>query len=158
MKILYTDVSKQTAIEEIVEAMKDLHCPTTTSVKSNGHSSPDSEPPTTYLWTLYFLAQHYSHLQRYSLALSIIDAAIAHTPTLPELHTCRGRLLKRAGDPQGAVRSIEEARKLDGQDRFLNTKSAKYHIRAGLSDEAQNILGLFTKVRLHSDQVIILCC
>jgi len=34
---------------------------------------------------------------------------------------------------------------LDLQDRFLNTKCAKYRLRAGLSDEAQEIFGLFTK-------------
>ena len=110
-----------------------------------------SEPPTTYLWTLYFLAQHYSHpsLRHYSLAITILDTAIAHTPTLPELHTLRARILKRMGDPIGAISSIEEARKLDGQDRFLNTKSAKYHLRAGLSEEANSILGLFVKVQYH---------
>lgn len=121
------------------------------SEATNGHAAGETsdstnEPPTTYLWTLYFLAQHYSHLSRHNLALSILDVALTHTPTLPELHTCRARALKRAGDPLGALQSIEEARKLDGQDRFLNTKSAKYHLRAGLSEEAQAIFGLFTKV------------
>ena len=116
----------------------------------DGHAANDStdtsESPTSYLWTLYFLAQHYSHLGQQKLALSILDVALTHTPTLPELHTCRARALKRAGDPLGALLNIEEARKLDGQDRFLNTKSAKYHLRADLSEESQAILSLFTKV------------
>ncbi|KAJ7446637.1 NMDA receptor-regulated protein 1a [Mycena latifolia] len=34
---------------------------------------------------------------------------------------------------------------LDGQDRFLNTKSAKYRLRAGMVEEASALLGLFTK-------------
>lgn len=35
---------------------------------------------------------------------------------------------------------------LDLQDRFLNTKCAKYRLRAGLEEEAQEVFGLFTKV------------
>lgn len=147
VKGLYVDPSKQEAIEEIVEEMKTAYASEATNGHATGETSDfTNEPPTTYLWTLYFLAQHYSHLSRHNLALSILDVALTHTPTLPELHTCRARLLKRAGDPLGALQNIEEARKLDGQDRFLNTKSAKYHLRAGLSEEAQAIFSLFTKV------------
>ncbi|KAI5121997.1 hypothetical protein M0805_001830 [Coniferiporia weirii] len=145
VKGLYSVVAKQQAIEEIVEELKGIYAPSPTSNAANGSAVSPSEPPTTYLWILYFLAQHYSHLKRYSLALPVIDTAISHTPTLPELYACKGRLLKRAGDPIGAVRCIEEARRLDEQDRFLNTKSAKYHLRIGLSEEAQTILGFFTK-------------
>lgn len=147
IKGLYVDTKKQEAIEEIVEDLKSKFA----SEATNGHAIDETtdhttEPPTTYLWTLYFLAQHYSHLNRLNLALSILDVALTHTPTLPELHTCRARALKRAGDPLGALQNIEEARKLDGQDRFLNTKAAKYHLRADLSEEAQIIFGMFTKV------------
>jgi peptide alpha-N-acetyltransferase len=76
----------------------------------------------------------------------MLDLALSHTPTLPELYTCKARVLKRTGDLLGAVRCLDEARLLDGQDRFLNTKCAKYRLRAGLVDEAGAILGLFTKV------------
>lgn len=109
--------------------------------KAEGSQQASTISPTSYLWTLYFLAQHYSYLKDYQRALTVINSAIEHTPTLPELHSCKARLLKRAGDPLGAVRAIEQARKLDLQDRFLNTKSAKYHLRANLSEEAQALLG-----------------
>ena len=110
---------------------------------TNGTAPPD---PTTYLWTLYYLAQHHSFLSRHNRALELLKLATEHTPTLPELYTFRARVLKRAGDPFGACRSLDEARLLDGQDRFLNTKCAKYRLRAGLIDEANELLGLFTKV------------
>lgn len=143
MKSLYSDSQKQQAIENIVEELREslvFGNPAPTAL-------PDAdEPPTTYLWTLYFLAQHHSFLSRHARALSLLDIAIQHTPTLPEIHTCKARVLKRAGDLLGAARSLESARLLDGQDRFLNTKSAKYRLRAGLIDEANEILGLFTKV------------
>ena len=145
VKGLYTNPAKLQAVEELVLEMKqDEALAPRPSAPNDSSALPES--PTTYLWILYFLAQHYSHTRRYSEALDILNEAITHTPTLPELYTCKGRVLKRAGDLIGAVQCLEEARLLDKQDRFLNTKSAKYHLRAGLSEEAQPILGLFTKV------------
>ncbi|EJD05554.1 NMDA receptor-regulated protein 1a [Fomitiporia mediterranea MF3/22] len=142
VKGLYADSAKQLAIEEVVLALRKDEA---SAAIANGDASANSEDPSTYLWVLYFLGQHQSHLGRYEEALLVLEEAITHTPTLPELYTCKGRVLKRAGDLVGAVQCIEDARALDLQDRFLNTKSGKYHLRAGLSEEAQVILGLFTK-------------
>lgn len=142
LKDLYRDQDKQRIIEQLVEGYNKSYAP-----EGNASSScSSSEPPTTYLWTLYFLSQHYLHLRQYSRALNLLDLAISHTPTLPELYTCKARVLKRCGDVYGAARSLNDARLLDLQDRFLNAKCAKYRLRAGLSDEAQEIFGLFTKV------------
>jgi peptide alpha-N-acetyltransferase len=70
-----------------------------------------------------------------------------HTPTLPELYMMKARVLKRAGDPYGAVCALDDSRKLDAQDRFVNTKSGKYRLRAGMLHEAGNIFTkMFTKV------------
>ncbi|BGP27115.1 acetyltransferase [Rhodotorula toruloides] len=104
-----------------------------------------ADSPSTYLWTLYFLASHYSQLCQPSLALSTLSIALSHTPSLPELHTLRARILKRAGDAVGAAQAMEDARKLDGQDRFLNCKAAKYRIRNGETEEAEKVAGLFTR-------------
>lgn len=141
LKDLYRDQDKQQVIEELVERYSRSYAPSGNAPLSS-HSS---EPPTTYLWSLYFLSQHYLHLRQHSRALNLLDLAISHTPTLPELYTCKARVLKRSGDIYGAAQSLNDARLLDLQDRFLNTKCAKYRLRAGLSDEAQEILGLFTK-------------
>jgi hypothetical protein len=156
LKGLYGEQSKRQIIEEIVEEVRGKlnsgdSPPLNGSLLPNQQemssaSSSSSEPPTTYLWTLYFLAQHYSMLGNHVRALSMLNLAIQHTPTLPELFTCKGRILKHAGDFLGATRCLDEARLLDGQDRFLNTKSAKYRLRAGFIEEANEILGLFTKV------------
>ena len=59
------------------------------------------------------MAQHYSHVGQHTRAIELLDEALLHTPTLPELYPCKARLLKRAGGPVGAVCAIEEARKLD---------------------------------------------
>ncbi|KAJ4468810.1 NMDA receptor-regulated protein 1-domain-containing protein [Lentinula aciculospora] len=140
VKSLYTDTTKLKSLQDIAESIRK----DTTPDPSVASSSVSTEP-TTYLWVLYFLAQHYSYLSEYLKALELLELAIAHTPTLPELYTCKARTLKRAGDFFGASRAMEDARLLDGQDRFLNTKSAKYRMRAGFIDEASALLGLFTK-------------
>ncbi len=150
IKALYTDTSKREIIQTIVETLREKLIPPepqSTSTTPDDEPLSEAEPPTTYLWTLYFLAQHYSHISQHIRALSLLETAIQHTPTLPELFTCKARVLKRAGDPWGAAKAMDEARVLDLQDRFLNTKCGKYRLRAGLEEEAQEVFGLFTKVR-----------
>jgi len=58
----------------------------------------------------------------------------------------KAKVLKRAGDALGAAELMEEARSLDGQDRFLNGKAAKYWLRAGEVKKAEELVSLFTKV------------
>ncbi|KAH9477761.1 N-terminal acetyltransferase A complex auxiliary subunit NAA15 [Psilocybe cubensis] len=141
LKALYVDKEKQQTIEGIVEALREEYAAASTLPAS----SDANLEPTTYLWTLYYLAQHYSYLSQPDKALSVLDISLQHTPTLPELHMCKARVLKRAGDYLGAARCQNDARLLDGQDRFLNTKFGKYLLRAGMVDEANSIFGLFTK-------------
>lgn len=135
LKPLYKDSVKRQIIEDIVEELR------ATFATSTG----DSVQPTTYLWALYLLAQHHSYLGRHKQALEILDIAIVHTPTLPELYMTRARALKRAGDPHGAARAMNDARLLDGQDRFINTKTGKYLLRAGMVNEADAIFSKFTR-------------
>ncbi|KAG7091847.1 hypothetical protein E1B28_008249 [Marasmius oreades] len=142
IKSLYSDPEKLQIIQDIVEQAKEDNTPPTDPSSS---TSPSTSEPITYLWTLYYLAQHYSYLSQHSKALSLLDVALAHTPTLPELYMLRARIFKRAGDPIRAAGAMEEARALDGQDRFLNTKSGKYLLRAGRPEEAEKVFGLFTK-------------
>lgn len=44
---------------------------------------------------------------------------------------------------------MNDARELDLQDRFINSKSAKYYIRDDKIAEAEKILGLFTRVSIE---------
>lgn len=141
LKTLYVDTEKRQIIEDLVESLKDEYGapPDTTN------PSPEADPAT-YLWALYYLSQHYSFLSQPHKSLALLSIALSHTPTLPELHLCKGRTLKRVGDYLGAAKAVNEARLLDGQDRFLNTKCGKYLLRAGMVEEAIGIFGLFTKV------------
>ncbi len=49
------------------------------------------EPPTSLLWTYYFMAQHYDFQGNYARALELVDKALEHTPTLIELYTLKVR-------------------------------------------------------------------
>lgn len=138
LKPLYKDSVKRQVIEDTVEEFR-------ATFAASSPPTGDSVDPTAYLWTLYLLAQHHSFLGRHKRAMEILDIAIAHTPTLPELYMTRARALKRAGDPHGAARAMNDARLLDGQDRFINTKTGKYLLRAGMVDEADKIFSMFTR-------------
>ena len=109
-----------------------------------------SAPPTTLLWAYYYLALHSVHPLHpnpsYSRSLDLLQHALNHTPTLPEVYMAKALVLKRAGDPLLAAQAMEDARVLDGQDRFLNGKAAKYWLRAGDIKQAEKLLALFTKV------------
>lgn len=134
LKSLYSDKENQAVIEAVVEGAREKYAKDLPSIE-----------PTNYLWTVYFLAQHYSYISQPTKALSLLDIALTHTPTLPELHMCKARVLKRSGDLLGAARCLNDARLLDGQDRFLNTKCGKYLLRAGMIEEANVIFAMFTK-------------
>jgi N-alpha-acetyltransferase 15/16, NatA auxiliary subunit len=121
-----------------------------TSTQPNGTAS-EKEAPTTLLWTLYFLALHYAHPKSQrdvSRSLEFIEEAVEHTPTLVELYLSKARLLKYKGEMTLAVDAIMEARELDMQDRFVNSKVGKYLLRANRNEEALQILKEFTRVFL----------
>lgn len=103
------------------------------------------EAPTTYVWLLYLLAQIHLHLQSYDEALRTIEAAMQHTPVLPELWMMKARMLKRSGDVIAAEEAMATARFLDGQDRYLNGKHVKYLLRTDDVTKAEEIAGLFTR-------------
>ncbi len=158
LKTLYEDEAKRDSVGSIAEALRVEWDPSTNSEGEHSVSfragfvleltqpnSDDTEAPSTYLWLLYFLAQHESFTGNQVRALAYIDSAIAHSPTLPELHMTRARILKRAGDLLGASHAAEDARLLDGQDRYLNCKSAKYMLRVDDVETASKTAGLFTK-------------
>merc|ERR1719336_3709785 len=103
------------------------------------------ESPTTLLWTYYYLSQHCDSKGDYQLALDLINAAIDHTPTLIELFLLKGKIYKHAGDPEEAVKWLDEAQSMDTADRYINCKAAKYLLRADKVPEAEVMCGKFTR-------------
>lgn len=88
------------------------------------------------------------------MALELIERAIAHTPTIVELYLAKARAQKRGGDLKGASETSDYARKLDTQDRYLNSKCSLYQLRADNTTEADKCMSLFTKVRLGTDPIL----
>lgn len=105
----------------------------------------EDEPPSTLLWVLHFLAQHYDRVRQFDRALEMIDRAIEHTPTAIECYLVRAKILKHCGDLKGAVEVANDGRNLDLADRYLNTTCAKYALRADMLSEAESWVGLFTR-------------
>ncbi|VDK28693.1 unnamed protein product, partial [Anisakis simplex] len=101
-----------------------------------GHlMNPLPESPTTVLWLYYLLAQHYDRLGSIQQAHMYIDRAIQHTPTLIELFMVKAKIFKHAGDAREAARLMEQAQALDTADRYINSKCAKYMLRANMIKE-----------------------
>ncbi len=84
---------------------------------SSSSSSSYSTSPQMLIWTWAFRAQHEDYLGNTGAALTLVEKAIDHTPTVIELHSIRSKVLKHAGDPQGAAAAAEQARCMDLADR-----------------------------------------
>ncbi|TNM86258.1 hypothetical protein fugu_008529 [Takifugu bimaculatus] len=142
LKSLYNNKEKVTIIEELVVGYE-------TSLKScrmfNANDDGKEEPPTTLLWVQYFLAQHYDTIGQQTLSLDYINAAIESTPTLIELFLIKAKIYKHAGNIREAVRWMDEAQALDTADRFINSKCAKYMLKAGMIKEAEEMCSKFTR-------------
>lgn len=145
LRSLYNDEEK---VKVITELALEYHVNLKESnhfSKSDREKNQPTEPASALLWTLYFLAQHYDFLRESNKALEFINAAIEHTPTLIELFVCKGRIYKHAGDLIEAFKWLDEAQSLDTADRYINSKCAKYMLRANLIKEAEDICAKFTR-------------
>ncbi|CAL5210657.1 unnamed protein product [Lathyrus oleraceus] len=105
----------------------------------------EKEPPSTLLWTLFFLAQHYERRSQYAISLSKIDEAIKHTPTVIDLYSVKSRILKHAGDLNAAAAFADEARRMDLADRYVNSECVKRMLQADQVALAEKVAVLFTK-------------
>lgn len=148
LKPLLADPQKADMIRKVAERLRNGFEPSTAS----------EEPPSTYLWVLHFLAQLYSsrHFGLTKEALETAQLAIHHTPTLPDLYLSLAHVYKRAGAYTKSANALRVARELDGQDRFLNSKCAKYILRSmraetdretqrKLLEESRGLVALFTR-------------
>ncbi|XP_009778993.1 N-terminal acetyltransferase A complex auxiliary subunit NAA15 [Nicotiana tabacum] len=117
------------------------------SLKSTGGypGSVEKEPPSTLMWTLFYLAQHYDRCGKYDIALTKIDEAIEHTPTVIDLYSVKSRVLKHAGDLTAAAALADEARCMDLADRYVNSECVKRMLQADQVTLAEKTAVLFTK-------------
>ncbi|XP_054829729.1 N-alpha-acetyltransferase 16, NatA auxiliary subunit [Eublepharis macularius] len=142
LKSLYYNTEKVSTIQELVTGYE-------ASLKTCDLFSPydngEREPPTTLLWVRYFLAQHFDKLGQFSVALDYINSAVASTPTLIELFYLKAKIYKHVGNLIEAAKWMDEAQSLDTADRFINSKCAKYMLRANMVKEAEEMCSKFTR-------------
>ena len=65
-----------------------------------------------------------------------------------DYYKCICFLFQHAGDIQEAVRCLDEAQSLDTADRYINSKCAKYMLRANMIKEAEEMCSKFTRVSM----------
>ena len=130
----YTIPSKLKIIEEILlNYLEDLE------------KNSSAEEKTLLLWVYYYLAQHFDFLGQYEKALDYVRKANDHTPTLIEILTLKGKIYKHMGEIEKAVEQVQEAQRLDTADRYLNSKCAKYLLRANKISQAEDMCSKFTR-------------
>lgn len=136
---LYSSTFKRDTISNIVQNY--IESGDETKEISNGDVSKGKAA------ALYFLAQHYNyHITRdLNKAMSYVDKAIELDPKSVEYQLTKARIHKHQGDLRQASSVMEQARKLDVRDRYINTKAAKYQLRNNESTAALNTLGMFTR-------------
>ncbi|KAK1282040.1 hypothetical protein QJS10_CPB22g00985 [Acorus calamus] len=102
----------------------------------------------------FMSSQHYDRRRQHDVALAKINEAIKHTPTVIDLYSVKGRILKHAGDLPASANLADEARSMDLADRFLNSECVKRMLQADQVDEewvsgevslAEKTAVLFTK-------------
>ncbi|KAF5726902.1 putative NMDA receptor-regulated protein [Tripterygium wilfordii] len=137
---LYDQLGKADILEKLVLELED-------SVRTTGRfpGREEKEPPSTHMWTLFFLAQHYDKRGQYDIALSKIDGAMEHTPTVIDLYSAKSRILKHVGDLPAAAALADEARCMDLADRYINSECVKRMLQADKVALADKTAVLFTK-------------
>ncbi|XP_027125429.1 N-terminal acetyltransferase A complex auxiliary subunit NAA15 [Coffea arabica] len=137
---LYDHPGKADILEHVVLGLE-------LSLKTSGGypGSLDKEPPSTLMWALFYLAQHYDRRDQQDIALAKIDEAIVHTPTAIDLYSVKSRILKHAGDFLAAAAMADEARCMDLADRYINSECVKRMLQADQVTLAEKTAVLFTK-------------
>ncbi|KAF5758183.1 putative transferase [Helianthus annuus] len=117
------------------------------SVKTAGGypGRSEKEPPSTLMWILFYLAQHYDRRGLYDVALAKINEALQHTPTVIDLYSVKSKILKHGGDFTAAAELADEARCMDLADRYVNSQCVKRMLQADQVLLAEKTAVLFTK-------------
>lgn len=137
---LYDHPGKACILEELFIQLE-------SSLRTTGvfPGSSVKEPPSTLLWIMLLISQHYDRRGQHDIALAKIDEAMEHTPTVIDLYSTKARILKHAGDLAAAAALADEARSMDLADRYLNSECVKRMLQADQVGLAEKTAVLFTK-------------
>ncbi|KAG5464695.1 hypothetical protein LSCM4_00135 [Leishmania orientalis] len=139
LKSLYVDAERAARIGDVFATMEQ-------ELEAKDFSRFGGEANPCYiLWVHTFLASHYRRIGDYAVAHAYIDKAIAHTPTLELLYLEKAKILAREGKTAEAAEQADVARRLDLQDKYLNSKAAKYYFRDNQVEKGEATMQLFYK-------------
>ncbi|KAI9825577.1 MAG: N-alpha-acetyltransferase 15, NatA auxiliary subunit [Phylliscum demangeonii] len=144
---LYADVAKRETIQALVES----YVSDVAGAQANGHvesaAAVDGASSTLELSALFFLANHYNYPLSRDLpkAMAYIERAITRVPDSVDYHMTKARIWKHSGDVDAASAAMEQARALDERDRYINSKAAKYALRAHDNAGALQTMSKFTR-------------
>lgn len=110
------------------------------------------EPPSTLLWALYLRAYLHEVAHEYASALALASKCIEHTPTAVDVYELKGRIIQKAGSNEAAADCLDDGRKLDKQDRFINNRTTEYLLRANREVDALERISLFTRHESDPEQ------
>lgn len=100
------------------------------------------------VWLNLYVAQHACHMGRMAAAVEHVtaaEAAVDESDTRVEVFCTKADVLAAVGDPEGAMRASDAARRLDLSDRYVNSMAAKYMFRNGEVTRAKATALLFTR-------------
>ena len=148
LKALYADDTKRDTIQELVEGYASgTRIPDAKQTENGKHINSEDDTVRFDTSVLYFLAQHYNYRRSRDLtkAVKAIEKATEKDPKSVDYYMTKARILKNYGNIQEASKVMEEARKLDERDRYINTKSAKYKLRNDENEAALETMKKFTR-------------
>lgn len=149
LKTLYRNPERAAIIGKVFEEWE-------AELKNNNFDSFGGEVnPALVMWVQAYLASHYRRLGDFAKAHAYITAAIEHTPTVEMLYLMRAKIFQREGKRVEAAEWADKARLLDLQDKYLNSKCAKYQFRAGLIEQGEATMQLFYKPSTVNDTFLI---
>jgi peptide alpha-N-acetyltransferase len=101
------------------------------------------------VWVRYLKVQLLELTGDYEDSLALLEKCLevfddADTEAI-DLYERKARLLKLSGDVQLAAETVDDARKRDTADRYINNKTTKYLLRAGKQEQAEQTIGMFTR-------------
>ncbi|OEL18241.1 N-alpha-acetyltransferase 16, NatA auxiliary subunit [Dichanthelium oligosanthes] len=140
---LYEHPGKANILEQLFLKIED-------SIRTSGcfPGSPQKEPPSTLLWTMFLISQHYDRRGQYEIALNKIDEAISHTPTVIDLYSVKGKILQHAGNFAAAAALADEARSMDLADRYLNSECVMQMLQA---DQGEKVMCVGVNVNSNAE-------
>ncbi|KAH8697552.1 putative acetyltransferase catalytic subunit [Talaromyces proteolyticus] len=145
IKVLYDSPSKRDTVQALVEgyASGEFKPEVNGSSENQKNGNATDFEASTY----YFLAQHYNYYLSRDLqkALVYVEKAINLVPKSVDYYMTKARIFKHYGDSSKAAEIMEEARKLDEKDRYINSKAAKYQLRDNQNEKGLDDMSKFTR-------------